>query len=207
MDAYIILDNKYDLNTLPLKGNFVVGVERGCLNLIKNGMQSDVSVGDFDSVDDDEQCLIQSNAEKFIKLDTSKKMTDTAYAYDLVKDGEYKNIFIIGGIQGKRIEHLFANVNLVKRDKRLSIIDCNSKIISLEGKNIVKTFLKADKYKYISIYAINYSIISLKGFKYDLNKYPLGTNDSLCISNEIVEKGILRLENGKIIIIMSRNDK
>jgi len=101
MDAYIILDNKYDLNTLPLKGNFVVGVERGCLNLIKNGMQSDVSVGDFDSVDDDEQCLIQSNAEKFIKLDTSKKMTDTAYAYDLVKDGEYKNIFIIGGIQGK----------------------------------------------------------------------------------------------------------
>ena len=63
-----------------------------------------------------------------------------------------------------------------------------------------------DGYKFISLFSIEDSIISLNGFKYNLNKYLLKPNDSLCLSNEILDNPKIDLEKGKVIIIYSHAD-
>ena len=61
-------------------------------------------------------------------------------------------------------------------------------------------------YKFISIFAIEDSIISLYGFKYNLRNYLLKTNDPLCISNEIINNPKIDLIKGKLLIIYTHAD-
>ena len=51
------------------------------------------------------------------------------------------------------------------------------------------------------------SIISLKGFKFDLDNYELFDRDTLCISNELVNSnGTLKVDAGSCILVRSKDD-
>ncbi|SYV95467.1 Thiamine pyrophosphokinase, partial [Mycoplasma putrefaciens] len=45
--------------------NFIIGVERGCLDLIKKKIKIDLAIGDFDKVDLSELELIKQTAKKY----------------------------------------------------------------------------------------------------------------------------------------------
>ena len=58
-----------------------------------------------------------------------------------------------------------------------------------------------DKYKYISFFNVyDDTIITLKGFKYNLSNYTMKRFDNLCLSNEIIKKGYVNV-NKEIIAI------
>ena len=204
MKAYLIVGNNIELSNIKdLSSSFVVGVDKGAFIALKKGIKLDLAIGDFDSVNEEEFACLFGSVDNIVKLNPIKDVTDTYEAYKHVRD--YDEIVILGGIQGRRIEHFLALVNLVKEDSKVKILDNNSYIYSLKGPSTYK--IKKSEYKYISFFAEEESIISLKGFKYELKDYVLKVNDSLAISNEIIEEGIISILKGSIPVIQSKEDK
>ena len=181
--------------------DYIIGVDKGALNGIKNDVILNVAIGDFDSINECEYNHLKSlvNIEK---LNQYKDFTDTfyalKYAYELSDD-----VTIFGGILGKRVEHLIANLNMFNLYPNLKIIDDNSMIFVKD-----KTFEIVNSiYKYASFFSIEeVKDLSLEGFKYKLNNYDLKPFDSLCISNEITNNATVKFSDGKLLCILSHQD-
>lgn len=206
MKVYLIVGIGIDLDNYPFeKDSFLVGVDRGAIIAVRSGINLDLAVGDFDSVTYEEMEFIKKNSKKIVSLNPVKDDTDTYHAYSLVKD-KGDSIVILGGIQGRRIEHFVALLNLVKDDKKVSILDSNSLIYRLDSKTEPYMFTK-NEYKFISLFPVKEADVTLKGFSYPLKDYVLKGNDSLCISNEIKdEEGLLFLKKGSVLVILSKDD-
>lgn len=207
MEALIVLDKNITLSNYDLKGKFVIGVEKGALLLLQHGITDFIALGDFDSVLPNQFLEIEKRAKKVIKLNSVKDDTDTFDAYKLSSD--CSKITILGGIQGKRIEHFIANINLIKQDKRVELIDDNSHIYSLDSLDSTKYEFDNSKYKFVSFFAIDEAILSLINFKYELTDYLLKADDSLCISNEIdskYQKAYLEIKKGRVLVVQSKKD-
>lgn len=199
MDYVLIIGNNIDLTKYDYNNKYVIGVDKGSIRAINAGVKLDEAVGDFDSITKEELNMLYK-LTKVTKLDPIKDDTDTAHALGLCKNA--KNIDILGSIQGKRIEHFLANLIDLKNDSRIRLIDDYSIIFTLDKDYSI---IKSD-YKYISFYSLRDStVISLKGFKYELNNYNLKINDPLCISNELLKDGKIIID-GKVIVVMSKED-
>ena len=199
MKAAIILKDAY-LKNFNNYYDLIIGADKGALHAIKNGIIPDISIGDFDSVNDLEFELIKNNSKRIIKLNPIKDKSDTSEAIDLVKN--YDEIHILGGIKGKRIEHLFSNIIDIINHDNVLIKDEDSLIEVVKDNNYKVRY----DYKFVSLYAISDSIISLSLFKYNLDNYNLKLFDSLCLSNEIIDNPKIELKKGKLLIIYSYQD-
>lgn len=158
--AYLFIGNNIkNIDNYPFKENsYLIGIDKGAYLLAKNNIKMDEAIGDFDSVNSEEYLLIQKYAKKITTLKKMKDDTDTSAAYQKYKDLA-SFIEIVGGIEGKRIEHFLANLNLLKEDEKVTLIDDNSLIKSYSSSSTPYIF--KDK-KYYSFFAIKDSLISLK---------------------------------------------
>lgn len=192
----------YDENTNLEVYDYLIGVDKGAYNAFKDGIKLDYAIGDFDSITLN-QLTELSQSIKIKKLNPIKDLTDTEEALDYAMSLS-NDITILGGIDGNRIEHLIANLNLFNKCNHLQIINKYSKIFILDKSYTIKD----DEYKFYSFFWYEGSpCISLKGFKYELNNYLLAPHDSLCISNEIIDNGSIDIKNGKILVIQTKNDQ
>lgn len=201
MDAVIVIGYNYHFNKNDFINKYVIGVDKGALYCLENNIKMDCAIGDFDSID--EKSYIEINKiTKVIKLNPIKDETDTQEALKLCKNMD--SITIVGGILGKRIEHFYANLLLLKKYSNLYIKDDYS-LIMTSNKSIT---IEKNEYKYISIFSIDPDTnITLNGFKYNLKDYNLSPDCLLGISNEIIEnKATLSLKSGKIILFFTKED-
>lgn len=172
--------------------DFVIAVDGGFDILIKQKIKIDLVIGDMDSVKNKKKL---TQYEK-ISLNVEKDFTDTyvavEYAYTLSN-----KVYLIGGIQGNRIEHFIANTNMLNDFPELMILDNNSKIYLLgKGKHLI------NKGGQVSFFNFNDPIITLEGFKYNLNEYKLNRFDSLCISNEVIKVyGEITILEGRVLVV------
>jgi thiamine pyrophosphokinase len=189
--------NDYNFNSLYFEedNEYIVGVDSGLEYLETLSKPIDLAVGDFDSIDKKKYDSIKSKCIKIIKLNPEKNMTDLAYTLDYIYNNiDYNEIEVYGGISG-RVDHLLANLNLIRKYS-FSIRDDKHYIFILsKGKHKVNNYKK-----YISFFAVEdvYNF-SLKGFKYNVNNYYLSSNDSLCVSNE--GNGEIEFTKGKVLVI------
>ena len=125
MRAVLVIGNNYKINKDDFKNSYVIGVDKGALFLHRNNIKMDLALGDFDSITEKEFELIKKDT-KIIKLNKIKDDSDTEHALNLVKN--YDEIVILGGIQGKRIEHFYAILLYLELNKNIIIKDNNSLI-------------------------------------------------------------------------------
>ncbi len=199
--AYLVIGKGMkDLLAFPFKtDSYIIGIDRGAYLLAANGLRMDEAVGDFDSVDREEFETIEKHTDKITKLSNIKDDSDTYHAYMKYKD-KAERIVIVGGIEGKRIEHFLANLLMLENDTRISLVDDVSKIYALTAKDEEYSFHRHDAY--YSFFPIDDCLLSLRGFKYPLERKELKRFNALGLSNELLlSKGFLRLEKGKILVI------
>lgn len=201
MDYVLIIGHDMEYSKFNFKDKYVIGVDEGAYRALKNGIKLDVAIGDFDSIDQEKLKWIQSKT-KVILLPEKKNDTDTGAALRLCKDAS--RIIILGGIQGKRIEHFIANLMLMETYKHVEMLDNNSHMYIMDS----SFSIKKTEYKFISFFALSDTIITLEGFKYPLNNYALKNTDPLTISNELKEeRGIVTLKGGRVLVIQSKEDR
>lgn len=205
MTAYLILGQTIDLSKFVFEaGSTLIGIDRGAFLATQSGLKLDIACGDFDSVNAEEMSIIRQNSKNVAQLPAIKDITDTEYAMTLADNSE--KIIILGGIQGKRIEHFWALVNILRKDKRVSIQDDNSQLERLDFSAEPYQIQKLG-YKFISFFALEDSVITLHDVTYPLNHYHLSIVDSLCVSNQFKKQvATVIVEKGQIMMIRSRDD-
>ncbi len=199
--ALIICDEFADL-PIYKKDTLYVGVEKGCLNLIKNNIFIDIAISDFDSVTFEELKLISKNTKKIIKLPINKDFVDGEFAVKKIKSLLIDNIELYLPINN-RIDmsfcsYYFANKYNIKIFVKHNLIE---PFFSNKIKKI--NYNEYKEYKYISIIAITKSQIKIHNLKYGSNEIiNLEPFSSRGISNELIFKknSVIELLIGKSVL-------
>ena len=183
-------------------GAFVVGVDKGAWFCYQNGIPMDVALGDFDSLSPEQKEVVLASARRKETLNPVKDDTDTAHALAYFQG--YDRILLLGGIQGKRIEHFLANLDLLCLDSRIEMLDDYSLIKLFEPGEYE---IRKDRYMFFSFFPMEESVVSLRGFAYPLETTALPRFDPFGISNQLLgEAGSLVVEKGSVLMVASVKD-
>lgn len=178
----------------------IVAIDGGYKVLEENNIRVDYFFGDFDSLDNTN--ILSKEIKKYNSI---KDKSDFELAIDyLINDLKISKLdeVLVYNATGGRLDHYYSILNILKKyqDYQIKIIDNNNCIYVSE----FEMQFERKYYKYISFYSIeNGTIISLSGFKYNINNYLLNDKDNLCLSNEIINKAQLKT-NKKVLIIESK---
>lgn len=156
--------------------------------------------GDLDSVSEEILKKYSINNVIIKKFPKDKDFTDGELVLQHLMDKGYDEIRIIGGLGG-RIDHALTNLNLIFKFKNTIFLTEKEKIFSIEREKKIE----GAKGKTISFVPFSEKVenLTLKGFKYPLNKYTLHQGDSICMSNIAVEEGCeVSFSTGKLMGII-----
>lgn len=188
--------------------DYLIGADKGAYFLAANGLTSDIAIGDFDSVSDEQFAFIQSRSRHVESCDPiDKNYTDTELAFRHALAMNPQEVVLIGAL-GTRFDHSLANVHLLRsalgRGARASIVDAHNRI---RLTNSAITLTPAG-YSHVSLLPLTpvVSGIDLHGFRYPLRDATLEIGQSLGISNVLAEaEGTIRIREGLLLVIESRD--
>ena len=196
------------INHYSKECELIIGVDKGCNYLFEAKIKPHYIVGDFDSsnlnvIDE----IVRQGVTKYT-YQCEKNFTDSEEAFELAISKDVKRITFLGAT-GKRFDHTLGNLGLLLKSLNAGIsseiVDDKNKMFLINKNSVIK---RDDKYKYISFLAYNSRVeeFSIKGAKYNLDKYTLEIGDSRTISNEfITDEIILEISNGNILVIYSKD--
>lgn len=187
---------------------FIIGVDGGINALDKIGCVPSMVIGDFDSINTNLILKYKSFSNAII-LNPMKDYTDTHSAVLEALILKPSSITIVGAI-GTRIDHVLANVGLLKlgiiHKIPIQIINKNNRIRLIDKKIKIK---KTDQYgKYISFlpFSEEVSDICMKGFKYPMNNESVFQGQSIGISNELEkEEGFITIGKGYLLVMETKD--
>ncbi|HEY8395348.1 MAG TPA: thiamine diphosphokinase [Bacilli bacterium] len=179
----------------PDENELLVGVDAGALSIIAAGYRPYLSIGDFDSGNLSE---IARQSDLLMIYPTRKDFGDLELALQEIRTLKPEKVLVYNGTGG-RLDHFIAALNLLVRyqDLNIEIIDERNSIMLLKE----SAKIEKGKYKYLSLFAVEEdTVISLSGFKYNLDHYSLSRFDNLCLSNEIETRGEIKT-NKKLLLV------
>ncbi len=185
------------------------GVDRGVFHLLQRNIKPLMAFGDFDSVTPEELTFIENQVAELKRFKPEKDETDMELALNWAIEQKPERIKIFGATGG-RLDHLFANVQLLRKTLEADnmsdvyIIDRHN-LLFIKGPGSY-TIEKIEKKKYISFVplTLNVSGITLEGFKFPLKNRHISLGSTLCISNELISShGTFSFSEGILIVIRS----
>lgn len=193
--------------------DLTIAADSGMEFFYRNGLVPDEIVGDFDSVKSGVLEFFKENNPniKIRKFQPEKDETDTELAIRTAIDADCKKIWLLGAT-GTRIDHVLGNIHLLgmamERDCECIMLDsCNRIRMLNQGMAIRREEQYGD---YISLFPFTPTVkgLTLRGFKYPLEKYELQCYHSLGVSNEISEeKAEISFEEGILLMVESKDKK
>ncbi len=182
-------------------------------------------VGDFDTIASDilekyihreNICVHQYVPEKDytdtdIAVKLALKLIESNLACDSKCSSENeKNIIHILGGTGTRLDHVMANLQMLKNIMNAgaegAIIDANNYIEMICGTRKLKRLEIFGKYMSLIPATMELNGITLEGVKYPLKDARTTFGESLCVSNEIIEdEAYIEIKEGIAWMILSRD--
>ena len=184
-----------EIKTLCTDDDFIVCADSGYTFARKAGLNPDLIIGDFDSLEEE----LPTDTE-VVKLNTVKDDTDTEHCVmECIRRG-YKDFLLLGSVGG-RTDHTFANIAILSF---LSEYNYHG-VARNNGEEI--QILKEGTYNMDGKKGLTFSVfpygcesvnVTYKGAKYPLDSYTLTYNVSRGISNVFSE------DNAEIIVNRGR---
>ena len=184
------------------KDDLLICADAGYSYVKDMNIDVDLLVGDFDSLNS-----VPSNINIY-KLPKEKYETDLYIAIEEgIKKG-YQEFYIYGALGG-RIEHSFANIQilskLAKQNIKAKLIDQNTVVeVLTEGVHIYSK----DMIGYFSLFSLSEkSVITIENLKYELNKKELTYLFPLGIDNEFIGKeSTINIHKGLVLSIINKKN-
>ena len=185
--------------------DYVIAADAGLEVLRPLHISPNAVVGDLDTVD--KKVLEEYQNQPDIEFEIhkpEKDETDTELALLTAARQGCEAVDILGALGG-RMDHAIGNIQLMYQffcqGMEVNIYDAR-RLYLLGGH---KVFHREEVYgKYISFLPMTETVegLTLRGFKYPLQRRTIGLGTSLCISNELKrEEGILELERGVLLCV------
>ena len=186
--------------------DYVIAADAGLEVLRPLHISPNAVVGDLDTVD--KKVLEEYQNQPGIEFEIhkpEKDETDTELALLTAARQGCEAVDILGALGG-RMDHAIGNIQLMYQffcqGMEVNIYDARNRLYLLGG---YKVFHREEVYgKYISFLPMTETVegLTLRGFKYPLQRRTIGLGTSLCISNELKrEEGILELERGVLLCV------
>lgn len=179
------------------------------------GLSVHYAMGDFDSVSEgvllhyrqDRQEGIQT---EFVEYPAEKDATDSQIVLEWITERFPSEIHILGAT-GNRLDHFLANLTILMKPLSYGIpaylIDSHNKIYLIDHSCVIQR--KALFGTYISFLPLTEkAVVSLRGFRYELDRKVMVIGDSLGVSNEMGEgkdAALVMLEEGILVAVESRD--
>ncbi|AKX33849.1 thiamine pyrophosphokinase [Spiroplasma litorale] len=212
MKEWIKLKNKAlivccenDLNLKVFeKSHYIVGVERGCLDLIHKSILIDDAISDFDSVTKKEIQHIRDNVKNFVKLNEEKDFLDGVAAIQHVINKYNINDISIVLKPTKRMDFNLSIIELVEYYNVKIINDFSLAFKLKKGRNVLEYF-RYDSFKYVSLFPLKNSIITIKNMKYCVEEMLFEKHKTVGFSNELINQlNPEIITNEEVIIIFTK---
>lgn len=190
----------YDVKSLYEKEEkeYIIGVDQACKYLLDNNIKIDLALGDFDSLEEGYLDKIKSSSRTTKIYDSVKDYTDTFLAINEALSIPHSEIIVYGGL-GKRFDHSYANLNLLKLGN-ITLQNNDTKMYVLNP----GSYYIENKFKYVSFFGIEDVFnLTLQGFKYDVFNKTLEVDDPICISNE--GSGAVSFSAGLLLVIEQKD--
>ena len=190
--------------------DYTIVADSGMEFMRRVSLMPDMIIGDFDSVKADTLDFFKKQQGIIWKeLNPVKDDTDTEFAIRQAISLGAKEVTVLGGT-GTRLDHVLGNVALLgiglQEQVDIRLVDANNRIRMID-KSLCLT--KAEQFgNFVSLlpYSGEAKGVTLKGFKYSLENFTMGSFSSLGISNEMIEeKAEILLEEGILLVIEARD--
>ncbi len=195
MISKIILPHSFKVN---YDCDYLVGVDYGAYQLAKQGVMMDVSIGDFDSVDQEQFKLIKAFSKEVIQLNVDKNETDSEAALMHVSSLKLYDIILISDL-GHRFDHLLNNFRLLSKYDFKFVSEHNEVFLLKEGLHKIKK-----SHQYLSLFANDEVTVTLRKTLYELTMRNFDESDTYLTSNEIInDEAELEVVSGSVFVVMS----
>ncbi|AUM62906.1 thiamine diphosphokinase [Spiroplasma monobiae] len=184
-DKALIVISKTNVNLKAFENSYlIVGVERGCLDLIEKNINIDLSMADFDQVTEEELKLIKNNSKEFNKLNPEKDFLDGIAVIEELKARGFKKITMVVN-PSKRYDMNLTIIEYIFKHE-IKIINDESVIFKLKkGQNEIE-FNNFQDYTYVSLFSLKDNIITIEDMKYEVNEVELKAYNSFAYSNQFI---------------------
>ncbi len=186
----------------------VIAADSGYLNARRCGVNPDLLIGDFDSLDPAMLSEGEPDEIKKIAVSPIKDDTDTQLAVDTAIDHGADEIILFGGLGG-RLDHTLSNVFLLEY-----IAEKGIGAHMTDGRNHVDILRGGERMTvargggYLSLISLTDLCegVCVKGVYYPLTDAALTRRYSFAVSNEIIaEEAEVSLDKGVMLVIQSRD--
>ncbi len=173
---------------------YLIGVDKGAYHALKNGLDLDLVLGDFDSVSEEEYAYIKKHAKQLETFKERKDYTDSDLALQEALKKDPEKIVVYGGV-GRRLDHTYGNILFLKRGPIEFVTDHQWMKVFKPGVHHID-----NPFDYVSFFALEtVKNLTLKGFSFELEGYYLTPDDPLCISNQ--GSGAVSFDEGLLLAI------
>lgn len=162
------------IDSFQMDFDLFIGVDRGSLFLIEQGICPDLAVGDFDSVSEKELALICSQSKEVLQAQPEKDDTDLELAVKAVFARYPQAQLTIFGAFGGRLDHTLANIFLPSNPE---IVPCMQQIRLCNAQNELR-YCPQGRHEIKPVAGMNYLAfmpaddgrLTIEGAKYPLNE-------------------------------------
>lgn len=194
------------IKSMIAKSDLIICADGGYDYARKFGIKPHVLIGDLDSISLKSEEYIRSNRTdiKLVKHPVEKDESDLELSIEYAISENINDIIIFGAV-GSRLDHSLSNILLLVKysneGNNIKIIDDKNTIVFIRPR---MELLKSDyKYSLIPI-SMTGIVVSLKGFKYELDNHLIPFGTTLGISNFVIkEKAEIELHSGIGLLIKS----
>lgn len=190
--------------------DFTIVADSGMEFVRRASLVPDMIIGDFDSVRKDTLDFFKEYQGIIWKeLNPVKDDTDTEFAIRQAISLGAKEITVLGAT-GTRLDHVLGNVALLgiglQEQVAIQLVDANNRIRMIDKSLKVSREGQFGNYVSLLPYSGEVKGVTLKGFKYPLENFTMGSFSSLGISNKIVEEEAeILFEEGILLVIEARD--
>lgn len=189
------------------KGDFVIGVDKGCNCLYEYGIVPNLILGDFDSAKKEVIEELKKSGANILQFEPEKDYTDTDLGYVKAKELGYSNILLFGAT-GSRVDHALGNLGILLKSLndgvRLEIIDDNNRMFLVDK----DSRFSGEFGQLISFHALSDTVKSfnITGAKYELKNYDMKLLEPRAICNEFIDSEIVITFDSGIILVIYPTD-
>ena len=197
------------IDSFQVDFDIFIGVDRGSLFLIEQGICPDLAVGDFDSVSEKELALICSQSKEVLQAQPEKDDTDLELAVKAVFARYPQAQVTIFGAFGGRLDHTLANIFLPSNPEITPYMQqirlCNAQNelrYCPQGRHEIKPVAGMN---YLAFMPVDDGRLTIEGAKYPLNESNYFFK-KVYASNEFIDEPVfLECQSDYVIVIYSKD--
>lgn len=190
--------------------DYILAADKGMEFCYRTGIVPDCIIGDYDSAAEEVLAYFRGKEEiEWHDFEPEKDYTDTELAVELAAAKRSSKVHILGAT-GTRLDHVIGNIQLLTKllEHHIEgrIIDTHNRIRLVENREVLN---KESQYgAYVSLLPLTTALkgVTLRGVKYPLTNAEITSDNTLGVSNEIIEEeAVITIEDGIGILIESRD--